>query len=337
MGAILITGGAGFMGSHFVKHMLAAEPGTKVICFDKLTYAGNRDNLKELAGNLDFSFVQGDIQNSELIEHIIKTQDVRRIVNFAAETHVDRSIDSAMAFEKTNVGGTLVLLEQARKFDVEMLHVSTDEVYGSIERGSFTEESILDPRSPYSASKAAADNFALAYAKTYGLKVKITRSVNYYGSNQYPEKLIPLAITNVLEGKKIPVYGSGKNVRDWIFTKDVCSAINFVMRNGKSGEIYNISSRNELTNIEVVRKILSILGKDDLWFEYVSDRPGHDLRYSVDARKLTELGWQPKVSFEDGLRQTVEWYRTNEWWWKPLKEKMSPIRWLSGDGQQRHN
>ncbi len=332
MGAILITGGAGFMGSHFVKHVLAAEPGTRVICLDKLTYAGNRDNLKEMAGNLDFMFVQGDIQNSELVEYLIKTQDVKRIVNFAAETHVDRSIDGAMVFEKTNVGGTLALLELARKFDAEMLHVSTDEVYGSIERGSFTEESALEPRSPYSASKAAADHFAIAYAKTYGLKIKITRSVNYYGPNQYPEKLIPLAITNVLEGKKIPVYGSGKNVRDWIFTKDFCSAANFVMRYGKTGEVYNIGAGNELTNLEVVRKILSILGKDDSWFEYVPDRPGHDFRYSVDARKINELGWQPKITFEQGLRETVEWYKNNDWWWKPLKEKMKPIGWLSKDG-----
>lgn len=282
-----------------------------IMVLDKLTYAGNKDNLKDILP--DIQFIKGDIGNEEDVKVAMKDCDL--VVNFAAETHVDRSITDPSIFVKTDVLGTYNLLEHVRKYDVEKyLQISTDEVYGSIENGSFSEESNIDPSSPYSASKAGGDVLVSAYHKTYDLPVLITRSSNNYGPYQYPEKLIPLFILNAMQDKPLPVYGTGENVRDWIYVLDNCTGIETVLNKGKFGEVYNIGGGNEKTNIEITRMILDLLGKPESLITYVEDRLGHDLRYSLDSTKTKKLGWKPEWSFEDGLKQTVEWYKDNRDW-----------------------
>ncbi len=315
---LLVTGGAGFIGSNFIKRFIEFYPEARIVNLDKLTYAGRLENLKELEGNKNYKFIKGDICNKKTVQKAVKGIDI--IINFAAESHVDRSIVSPEDFIKTDVFGTFVLLEEARKNDLQVIQISTDEVYGSIENGFFTEESPLMPSSPYSASKAGADRLCFSYFKTYGLNVKITRSSNNFGSNQFPEKLIPLFITNLLEEKKVPVYGDGKNVRDWIFVKDNCDAIIKVMNKGEKGETYNIGGENEKTNLEITEFILNELGKGNEFIEFVEDRKGHDLRYALDCTKIKKLGFKPNHSFDDALKETINWYKNNFWWWKPLKK-----------------
>ncbi|QIW17773.1 dTDP-glucose 4,6-dehydratase [Bacillus thuringiensis] len=321
---ILVTGGAGFIGSNFVHYMLQRYETYKIINFDALTYSGNLNNVKSLQGHPNYSFVKGEIQNGELLEHVIKERDVHVIVNFAAESHVDRSIENPIPFYDTNVIGTVTLLELVKKYPhIKLVQVSTDEVYGSLGKtGRFTEETPLAPNSPYSSSKASADMIALSYYKTYQLPVIVTRCSNNYGPYQYPEKLIPLMVTNALEGKKLPLYGDGLNVRDWLHVTDHCSAIDVVLHKGRIGEVYNIGGNNEKTNVDVVEQIISLLGKTKEDIAYVTDRLGHDRRYAIDAQKMkNELGWEPQYTFEQGLKETVEWYEHHIEWWKPLKEK----------------
>jgi len=315
---LLITGGAGFIGSIFIRYLLDKYPDITVINFDKLTYAGNLDNLKDVENDLRYKFYKGDICDPLAIEKAIGLVDqIDAIVNFAAETHVDRSILAAGSFVKTDVCGTHVLLEAVKKFKIERyLHISTDEVYGSTLQESFTEESNLAPNSPYSASKAGGDLLVRAYYKTYNLPVVVTRSSNNYGPYQYPEKLIPLFITNALQNLKLPLYGDGKNVRDWLFVEDNCAAIDLILQKGKIGEIYNISGENEKENIEITRFILKELGKSENLIEFVKDRPGHDRRYSLSCAKTKKLGWKPKTNLETGLRLTIRWYQEHKEWWQ---------------------
>ena len=313
---ILVTGGAGFIGSNFVHYMLKTHPEYEITVLDKLTYAGRIENLKGLEDRI--TFLKGDICKKEDAEKAMSGCDI--VFHFAAESHVDRSIDGASAFIETNVFGTYVLLEAARKLNVKkFVHISTDEVYGEIEEGSFKETDILNPRNPYSASKAGAELLAKSYFTTHGLPVVITRSSNNFGPCQFPEKLIPLFITNLFNNKKVPVYGDGLNVRDWLFVTDNCEAIDVCSLKGKDGEVYNIGGGNEKTNIWITKFILKELGKGEDMIEFVKDRPGHDKRYSLDCRKMTEqTGWKPKHDFETALKETIKWYKENEWWWKPL-------------------
>jgi len=313
---LFITGGAGFIGSHFAKMALREHKEDRVVIFDKLTYAGNLDNLRDLAGDPRYTFAKGDICDFSAVEKSAKGCDY--IVNFAAETHVDRSIQSAGEFVRTDVLGMHALLEYSRKTETPMLHISTDEVYGSIKSGSFTEESPFQPNSPYSASKAGGELLVRAYEKTYGLKTKVTRSSNNYGPNQHPEKLIPNFITRLIMKKKVPLYGKGQNVRDWIHVLDNCAGIDAVLRKGKPGEAYNLGGGSERSNIDITRTLLKLFGRGEDWIEYVTDRPGHDFRYSLGCAKANALGWKPAIPFGEGLRSTVEWYRENEWWWKQL-------------------
>ena len=315
---LLITGGCGFIGSNFIRYILEKYPDYKIINLDKLTYAGNPNNVKDVEKKFKdrYKFVKGDICNKKIVEKLISNVDI--IVNFAAETHVDRSIIDAGSFVLTDIFGTYVLLEACRKFNKKFVQISTDEVYGSIEKGSFKETDKLEPRNPYSASKAGAELLARSYFITHKLPVLITRSSNNYGPYQYPEKIIPLFITNLIRGKKVPVYGDGKNIRDWLYVIDNCKAIDIVLHEGKPGEVYNIGGECEKTNIELTNMILKFMGKDESFIEYVPDRKGHDKRYSLDNTKIRKLGWRPETKFEDGLKQTVEWYKNNEWWWKPL-------------------
>jgi dTDP-glucose 4,6-dehydratase len=324
----LVTGGAGFIGSNFIHYLLAQYPDCQVINFDKLTYAGNLDNLKDVAGDPRYSFVKGDICDAKAVEETAaRLGRDGMIVNFAAETHVDRSIVSAGSFVQTDVFGTYVLLEAVKKFKIpRYLHISTDEVYGSIEKGSFTEESPLHPNSPYAASKAGGDLIVRSYFKTYNLPVVITRSSNNYGPYQYPEKVMPLFITIALRDQKLPLYGDGKNVRDWLYVEDNCEAIDLVLQKGKDGEIYNIGGESERQNIEVTKLILKQLGKPESLIEYVKDRPGHDRRYSLDCSKVKKLGWKPKADFEESLRKTIEWYRANQEWWVKIKERQKEFK-----------
>lgn len=311
---ILITGGAGFIGCNFIRYLLKKYPDEEIVVLDKLTYAGRLENLQDVMDKI--TFIRGDICNREDIE---KTEDCNIIFNFAAETHVDRSIIDAGIFVKTDVVGTYNLLEYARRHDVKKyIQISTDEVYGSIEKGSFKEEDILDPSSPYSASKAGADLLVKAYFKTHGLPVLITRSSNNFGPYQYPEKLIPVLILNALHDKPLPIYGEGKNIRDWIYVLDNCEAIDFVFQKGKVGEVYNIGAGNERANIEIANLILKELNKPKSLIRFVKDRPGHDFRYSLNCEKIKKLGWIPRYNFEDALKETIEWYRDNEWWWGAL-------------------
>jgi dTDP-glucose 4,6-dehydratase len=316
----LVTGGAGFIGSNFVHYLLAQYPDCIVINLDKLTYAGNLDNHREIEGDPRYTFVKGDIADPELVNSLF-ADGIDIAVNFAAETHVDRSIGDPSDFITTDVYGTYVLLEAARVHGIrKFIQISTDEVYGTIEPGrSSVETDQLLPRNPYSASKAGADRLAYSYFATYGLPLCITRASNNYGFYQYPEKLIPLFVTNLLEEKPVPIYGDGKNIRDWLHVMDHCSGIDCVIRNGKNGEVYNIGGGNERENIEVVDIIFEHLGKPDTLKTYVKDRLGHDRRYSLNCTKLASLGWQPAVAFEQGLRETIDWYVSNRWWWEKLK------------------
>jgi dTDP-glucose 4,6-dehydratase len=313
---VLVPGGAGFIGSSYVRTRLAGHPGDTVRVLDKLTYAGRRENLEGIADER-VELVEGDIADRDAVAAALEGCDA--IVNFAAESHVDRSIDSPGEFIQTDVFGAFVLLEAARSAGVRHLQVSTDEVYGSIESGSFDEESPIDASSPYSASKAGGDLIVGAYHNTYGADALIVRGSNNYGPRQHPEKLIPLCILNALAGDPLPVYGDGMQVRNWIFVEDFCAGIDLVLERGEAGQAYNVGGPDELPNIEVVRTILSLTGRDESLIEHVTDRPGHDRRYSLSSEKARGLGWEPQVEFEEGLRRTVEWYRENEWWWAPIR------------------
>lgn len=316
---ILVTGGAGFIGSNFVRYFLQQHPSASIINVDKLTYAGNLDNLAELESNPRHRFFRGDITDPVLIDNL--AQEVESIIHFAAETHVDRSIVNADAFVRTNVYGTYVLLEASRRYQHRrFVHISTDEVYGSRLEGFFKEEDPLSPTSPYSASKAGSDLLVSSYHKTYGLPAIITRCSNNFGPYQFPEKLIPLMITNALEDKPLPVYGDGLYVRDWLYVLDHCEAIDRIFHLGRPGEIYNIGGQGDKKNIEVVDLILEILKKPKSLIQYVKDRPGHDRRYAIDPNKIeSELGWKPAYSFEKSLEETVYWYQTQMDWWKRIK------------------
>ena len=318
---LLVTGGAGFIGSNYVRMIASGEIEgvSEVTVLDKLTYSGNKENLEGISRS-DFEFVEGDICDVDLVHHV--TRNIDAILNFAAESHVDRSIDSSREFYLTNVVGTQTLLEAARKNEVQtFLQVSTDEVYGSITKGSWDEEFALQPNSPYAASKASADLLVRSYVKTYGMDVRITRSSNNYGPYQFPEKVIPLFITNLIRGKKVPLYGSGSNIRDWLHVSDHCRGIHLVLKKGKPGDVFNIGGGRELSNLELTRVILDSMGEDEEQIEHVSDRPGHDFRYSLNIAKIQrELGYKPTVSFESGIRDTIEWYKENKGWWTPLIE-----------------
>jgi dTDP-glucose 4,6-dehydratase len=318
---VLVTGGCGFIGSNLVKYLHANRPAWKVVTLDKLTYAGNLENLKELEGDARHVFVRGDIGNRELVDHLLREHRVDAIMHLAAESHVDRSILGPEAFIVTNVLGTQVLLEAARHAKLSrFLMVSTDEVYGSLgPTGLFTETTPLDPSSPYSSSKASADLISLAYARTFGLDVVVTRCSNNYGPYQFPEKLIPLMVANALADKPLPVYGDGTNVRDWLHVEDHCAALTLALERGKKGETYNIGGNSERQNIQIVRAILSALDKPESLIKYVTDRPGHDKRYAIDASKARrELGWAPSRVFEQALGETVRWYVENKPWWQRI-------------------
>jgi len=318
---ILVTGGAGFIGSNFINHILEERDDYNIINLDKLTYAGNLENLIPSQNKKNYHFIKGDITNSELVYFIFEKYKIKYIINFAAESHVDRSILGSEIFFRTNVIGTNVLLEIARRFEVEkFLQISTDEVYGSLgKEGLFTEGTSLSPNSPYSSSKAAADMMVLAFHHTYGMPVVITRCSNNYGPYQFPEKLIPLMIINSLNNKKLPVYGDGMNVRDWIYVIDHNKAIDLVFEKGKLGEIYNIGASNEMPNIKIVKLILSHLGKPEELIQYVKDRPGHDRRYAIDSSKIQDqLGWRPLFSFERAIDKTIDWFVENKQWWERI-------------------
>jgi len=318
---LLVTGGAGFIGSNFIHYWLKKYPQDQIINLDLLTYAGNLDNLKDIANQSNYQFVQGDIADRELVNKLVPGVDV--IVHFAAESHVDRSIKNSADFIKTNVEGTRILLEAAKNNgNIRFHHISTDEVFGSLSPADpkFNEKTSYDPRSPYSASKAAADHLVRAYYHTYGLPITISNCSNNYGPYQYPEKLIPLFITNLIEGKKVPVYGQGQNIRDWIHVDDHNRGVDMIIRQGKIGATYCLGGGNEKSNLEITRKILELMGQGEKMIEFVTDRLGHDLRYAIDFSKIKqELGWQPEIDFESGLKQTVEWYKNNSDWWQKLK------------------
>jgi dTDP-glucose 4,6-dehydratase len=317
---ILVTGGAGFIGSNFIHWMIENHPFYKIINLDKLTYAGNLDNLKDIEKNANYKFVKGDICDAKIVNTLIKGVDA--VLNFAAETHVDRSISDAAAFIKTDVFGAYVLLEAVKKHNTKrFIQISTDEVYGSVIKGSFKETDMLNPTNPYSASKAGAELLVNSYRNTFKLPVIVTRSSNIFGPYQYPEKMMPLFITNAIEGKPLPLYGDGKNVRDWLYVKDNCRGIDLVLHKGRDGQIYNISGGNETQNIKLTRTILSIMGKPESLIKPVRDRLGHDRRYSIDSGKIRkELGWKPEQNFRVSLEDTVKWYVNNKSWWRKLKK-----------------
>jgi dTDP-glucose 4,6-dehydratase len=329
---ILVTGGAGFIGSNFARYVARAHPAWEIVVLDKLTYAGRRENLADLEGRPGFRFVTGDIADPHAVAEVLPGCDY--VVNFAAETHVDRSLYDAGGFIMTDVYGTFVLLEAARRVEGLKLFVqiSTDEVYGSVESGSSTEADPLMPRNPYSASKAGADRLAYSYWATYGIPVIVTRASNNYGPYQFPEKVIPLFVTHALDGIPLPLYGDGMNVRDWLHVEDHCRALDLLLEKGVPGETYNVGGGNEVPNIDLTRRILALLGKPETFIRRVTDRPGHDRRYSLDCGRLRGLGWSAQVPFDEGLRATVEWYRANEAWWRPLKENSAAFR----EHYQRH-
>jgi dTDP-glucose 4,6-dehydratase len=317
---LLVTGGAGFIGSNFIHYWLNKYPDCSLINLDKLTYAGNLDNLREIENNPRYEFVHGDICDRDIVFELF--QRIDGVVHMAAETHVDRSILDAGEFVKTDVFGSFILFEACRQSEVEFfIHVSTDEVYGSREEGFFLEEDPLNPTSPYSASKAGGDRLAYAYTKTYGLPIIICRPSNNYGPYQYPEKFIPLFTTNAIEDRPLPLYGKGLNVRDWLFVEDNCRAIETLIQKGQPGEVYNIGANDEVTNIEVAERIVEILGKPKSLIKHVPDRLGHDLRYALDCGKIHGLGWRPAKRFEEALTETVLWYRGHSSWWKKIKAK----------------
>lgn len=321
---ILVTGGAGFIGSNFIYYMLKKHPDYRIVCIDALTYAGNLETLEKAMKNPAFRFFKGDITDRNAVYGLFEQESFDAVINFAAESHVDRSIEAPEVFLRTNILGTQVLLDAARKYgNIRYHQVSTDEVYGDLPLDRpdlfFTEETPIHTSSPYSASKASADLLVMAYYRTYGLPVTISRCSNNYGPYHFPEKLIPLMLINALEGKPLPVYGNGLNVRDWLYVEDHCKAIDLILHKGRHGEIYNVGGHNEKTNLEVVKTLLNILGKDESLITYVKDRPGHDRRYAIDPTKIqTELGWQPETRFHDGLRLTVNWYLANAPWWESI-------------------
>ena len=332
--AILITGGCGFIGSNFIHHMRSTHPELELMNLDKLSYSGNLKNLKALEDDSYYRFVRGDITDEHLVRSLFQTNNIQAVVHFAAESHVDRSILEARAFVQSNIVGTQVLLEAARQYWTDTLskdpsfrfvHISTDEIYGTLgEEGSFSEESPFCPNSPYAATKAAADLLVRAYFETYGLPTLIVRPSNNYGPYQFPEKFIPLMITNLIEDMPVPIYGKGLNVRDWIFVTDACQAVDLIMDQGKPGEAYNVGGETEKLNIDVAREVLPLFGKEESYLTFVEDRPGHDLRYALDNNKIkSELDWSPTVAFKEGIEQTVAWYKANESWWRPLKEKLT--------------
>lgn len=321
---LLVTGGSGFIGGNFIRYYLKNHPDDRVINLDLLTYAGNQISLADLVYNPHYNFIQGNIINHELVAYLIQAYQINTIINFAAESHVDRSILHPEIFVETNVQGTLALLEVARHTQVrKFVQVSTDEVYGSIgPQGYFTESSPIQPNSPYAASKAAADMLVRSYYKTYGMNVNITRCSNNFGPYQFPEKLIPLLISNGIDGKTLPIYGDGQNIRDWLYVLDHCRALDLVLHAGRPGETYNIGGHHERTNNQVAQLVVGQLGLQATQIQHVSDRLGHDRRYAIDAKKIeTELGWQPIYSFEKGLVETIQWYRTHKSWWRPLKKR----------------
>ena len=316
---VLVTGGAGFIRSNFVSYALKVHPDWKITTLDKLTYAGRLENLQEHEGNPRHQFVKGDVADLAIAPELVRKADV--IVHFAAETHVDRSIQSAGSFVTTDVYGTFVLLDAARTSSrlQKFVQISTDEVYGSVAEGSSTESDQLLPRNPYAATKAGADRLAYSYWSTYNVPVIITRASNNYGPRQFPEKLIPLFSTNAIDNQPLPLYGDGQNVRDWLHVDDHCRALDLLLEQGQAGEVYNIGGENEITNATLTRRILKILDRPLSLIRPVDDRPGHDRRYSLDTTKLRELGWKPSVNFDDGLVSVVDWYQSNEWWWRPIK------------------
>jgi dTDP-glucose 4,6-dehydratase len=325
---ILVTGGLGFIGSNFIRYMLTKHDDIQITNLDRFSMGSNPANLKDIETDKRHRLVKGDVADKKLIENLLNKTDV--IVNIAAETHVDRSIANPWPFLYSNTIGAITLFEAARKHEKRILHVSTDEIYGDILEGSFKENDKLMPSSPYSASKAAADLFAQAYHRTYGLDVIIARCTNNYGPYQYPEKLIPKTIIRAYLNLPIPIYGKGINIRDWIYVQDFCQALDLLLKKGKSGEIYNISANNELQNIDVVKAILKTMNKQDNLITYVEDRPGHDIRYSLNSSKIrTQLNWKPKHNFQEAIKQTINWYINNEWWWKPLatEKTLHPTPW----------
>ena len=320
---ILVTGGCGFIGSNFIRHILSRYPDYTIVNLDALTYAGNTENLRDIQDDIRYTFVKGRIEDATLVSRLMERVDC--VVHFAAESHVDRSIVDAQPFLMTNVIGTYTMLDAARKASVRrFVHISTDEVYGALgDTGRFDEETPLRPNSPYAASKASGDLLVRSFHETFGFPAVIVRPSNNYGPYQYPEKLIPLMITNLFEGKRVPVYGEGKNVRDWLFVEDNCRAIDLILHNGRTGETYNVGGDCERRNIEIVREVLKMMEKDEASITFVKDRPGHDFRYALDNSKIErELGWRPLVDGEKGLEKTIGWYRNNEWWWRPLKERL---------------
>ena len=321
---IIVTGGAGFIGSNFIFHMLKEHPAYRIICLDKLTYAGNLSTLEPAMDNPNFLFVKGDICDRRAVYELFREQKPDMVVNFAAESHVDRSIENPDVFLETNIKGTAVLMDACRKYGIKRYHqVSTDEVYGDLPLDRpdlfFTEETPLHTSSPYSSSKAGADLLVMAYHRTYGLPVTISRCSNNYGPYHFPEKLIPLMITNALADKPLPVYGEGINVRDWLYVEDHCKAIDLIIHKGTVGEVYNIGGHNEMRNIDIVKLICKELNKPESLITYVTDRKGHDMRYAIDPTKIhKELGWLPETKFADGIKKTIKWYLANEKWWRPL-------------------
>lgn len=332
--AVLITGGCGFIGSNFIHHMRKTHTDLKLINLDMLSYSGNPDNLKTIQDDPYYHFVQGNIADAPLVRSLLEQSRVMAVVHFAAESHVDRSIMEAGTFVQTNVVGTHILLESARQYWIHTLsrdphfrfvHISTDEIYGTLgDDGVFSEESPFRPNSPYAATKAAADLLVRAYFETYRLPTLIARPSNNYGPYQFPEKFIPLMITNLMKDKPLPIYGRGVNVRDWVFVEDVCRAVDLIMHQGVPGEAYNVGGETEKRNIDVAQELVTLFEKDESYLTFVEDRPGHDLRYALNNRKIKEeLGWKPTVPFPEGIRQTVGWYKANEWWWTPLKQKLT--------------
>ncbi len=317
----LVTGGAGFIGSNFVRYVLAHEPDATVTNLDVLTYAGVKATVEELDALGRHTFLLGDIRDADLVDRLMADHDL--VVHFAAESHVDRSIEGPSLFLETNVVGTGLLVDAARRHRIQrFIHVSTDEVYGSVDEGFAPEDAPLEPSSPYSASKAASDLVARSYAVTFDYPVIVTRCTNNYGPYQFPEKVIPLFVTNLLDGKKVPLYGDGRNERDWLYVEDHCSALHLLVDQGELGEIYNIGANAQLPNLELTRRILTAMRRDESWIEHVTDRPGHDLRYAVDSSKLRSLGWEPANSFDDRLLDTIRWYEDRQDWWRPLKESV---------------
>ena len=331
---LLVTGGLGFIGSNFCRHILKKNPDWELTNVDKMGIGANPTNLRDVENNKKYTFIKGDICNPHLVDKLVRQADA--IVNIAAETHVDRSIAKPYVFLQNNTVGTFTILEALRKYNrkAKLVHVSTDEVYGEALEGSFTENTKTHPSNPYSASKAAADMFVLSYQKTYHLHVSITRCTNNFGPYQLPEKLIPKTIIRALKNLSIPIYGSGTNIRDWIYVQDHCTAIETVLKDGEAGEVYNISAGNEISNIEIARKILKSLKKPESLITFVEDRPGHDFRYSLDSNKVrSELGWHPRFSFKKSLESTVKWYVENEHWWKPISTEaiLHPTPWKQSE------